>query len=94
MRKRLRPSPATRRPLDLFLEFTDRYAVASTLAHLGAVYRTIDDPDAAREAWPLARDILDELDQSAADQIRTQLHRLAQSEAAAALFAGHAFRQP
>lgn len=78
VRKRLRPSPATSRSLICSREFSDRYAVASTLAHLGAVYRTIDDPDAAREAWQLARDILDELDQSAADQIRTQLHRLDQ----------------
>jgi DNA-binding SARP family transcriptional activator/tetratricopeptide (TPR) repeat protein len=76
--------------LALFREFGDRYGEASTLAHLGAVHRSTDDPDAAREAWQVARDILDTLDTSATDQVRTQLHHLDQSAAAAALFAGHA----
>ena len=64
--------------LALFRAFGDRYGEASALAHLGAIHRTTDDPDAARDAWQLARDILGELDESAADQVRTQLHHRGQ----------------
>jgi DNA-binding SARP family transcriptional activator/tetratricopeptide (TPR) repeat protein len=73
------------RALDLFRTSGDRYAEASTLAHLGASYHTAGDPDAARAAWQYAHDMLDDLDQPAADQVRAQLHHLGQS-AAEALF--------
>jgi Flp pilus assembly protein TadD len=61
----------------------DRYAEASTLAHLGASYHTAGDPDAARAAWQHARDMLDDLDQPAAEQVCAQLHHLGQSTAEA-----------
>jgi tetratricopeptide (TPR) repeat protein len=73
------------RALELFQALGGRHAEASTLAHLGASYHTAGDPDAARAVWQHARDVLDDLDQPAADQVRAQLHHLGQS-AAEALF--------
>jgi DNA-binding SARP family transcriptional activator/tetratricopeptide (TPR) repeat protein len=73
------------RALELFQALGGRHAEASTLAHLGASYHTAGDPDAARVVWQHARDVLDDLDQPAADQVRAQLHHLGQS-AAEALF--------
>jgi hypothetical protein len=52
------------------------HAEASTLAQLGATYHTAGDPAAASAVWQHARDILDDLDQPAADQVRAQLHHL------------------
>ena len=69
--------------LALFREFGDRYAEASTLAHLGASHYAAGDSDAARQVWWRASELLDGLDPSAADQIRTQLHQLDASAAAA-----------
>jgi tetratricopeptide (TPR) repeat protein len=63
------------RALDLFREFGDRYGEASTLAQLGEVHHRAGDPDAARDAWQKARTILGEFDPSAADQVRTRIHR-------------------
>jgi DNA-binding SARP family transcriptional activator/Flp pilus assembly protein TadD len=69
--------------LALFREFGDRYAEASTLAHLGASHYAAGDSDAARQVWWRAWELLDGLDPSAADQIRTQLHQLDPFAAAA-----------
>jgi DNA-binding SARP family transcriptional activator/tetratricopeptide (TPR) repeat protein len=74
------------RALALFRELGDRYGEAGVLAHLGELHRDAGDPDAARDAWRQARAILGELDQPAADQIRTRLHRFDQPAAAEALF--------
>jgi DNA-binding SARP family transcriptional activator len=63
------------RALDLFRAFGDRYGEASTLAQLGEVHHSAGDPDAARDAWQEARAILGEFDPSAADQVRTRIHR-------------------
>jgi tetratricopeptide (TPR) repeat protein len=75
-----------RRALDLFRELGDRYGEASILAQLGEAHRAAGDPDAAREAWRDAQVVLVELDPSAADQLRTRLHRFDQHAAADALF--------
>jgi DNA-binding SARP family transcriptional activator len=69
--------------LELFQEFGDRYAEASTLAHLGASLHAAGDSGAACQAWRRAWGLLDGLDPSAADQIRTQLYQLDPSAAAA-----------
>jgi tetratricopeptide (TPR) repeat protein len=61
------------RALDLFRECGDRYAQASTLAHLGAGHHAAGESDAARAAWQAARDLLEGLDESAAEQISSQL---------------------
>jgi DNA-binding SARP family transcriptional activator/tetratricopeptide (TPR) repeat protein len=65
-----------RQALALFREVGDRFGEASALARLGELHRDAGDPDAAREAWQAARAILGELDPSAADQVRTRLHRV------------------
>jgi DNA-binding SARP family transcriptional activator/tetratricopeptide (TPR) repeat protein len=75
-----------RRALDLFRELGDRYGEASILAQLGEAHRAAGDPDAARGAWRDAQAVLVELDPSAADQLRTRLHRFDQHAAADALF--------
>jgi DNA-binding SARP family transcriptional activator/tetratricopeptide (TPR) repeat protein len=75
-----------RRALALFRELGDRYGEAGILAHLGELHHGAGDPDAARDAWRQARAILDDLDQPAADQLRTRLHRFDQPAAAEALF--------
>jgi DNA-binding SARP family transcriptional activator len=75
-----------RRALALFRELGDRYGEASSLADLGELHRDSSDLGAARDAWRQARAILDELDQPAADQIRSRLRRLDQPAAAEALF--------
>jgi DNA-binding SARP family transcriptional activator/tetratricopeptide (TPR) repeat protein len=75
-----------RQALALFRELGDRYGEAGSLAHLGELHRDAGDPDAARDAWQQARAILGELDQPAADQIRSRLHRFDQPAAAEALF--------
>jgi tetratricopeptide (TPR) repeat protein len=75
-----------RRALELFRELGDRYGEAGILAHLGELHRGSGDPDAARDAWRQASAILAELDQPAADQLRTRLHRFGEPAAAEALF--------
>jgi DNA-binding SARP family transcriptional activator/tetratricopeptide (TPR) repeat protein len=75
-----------RRALDLFRELGDRYGEASSLAQLGEAHRGAGHLDAAREAWREAQDILVELDPSAADQLRTRLHRLDHRAAADFVF--------
>ena len=72
-----------RHALELFRELGDRYGQASTLAHLGASHYAASDSDAARQAWRRAWELLDGVDPSAADQIRTQLHQFDASAAAA-----------
>jgi len=72
-----------RQALELFREFGDRYGEASTLAQLGASHYAAGDSGAARQAWRRAWELLDGLDPSAADQIRTLLHQLDASAAAA-----------
>lgn len=64
------------RALDLFRECGDRYAEASTLAHLGVSHHAAGEPDAASAAWQAARELLDGLDESAAEQIHSQLRLL------------------
>jgi tetratricopeptide (TPR) repeat protein len=39
------------------------------------LFEAAGDPDAARDAWQEARAILGEFDPSAADQVRTRIHR-------------------
>ncbi|HEU0285629.1 MAG TPA: tetratricopeptide repeat protein, partial [Nocardioidaceae bacterium] len=68
----------SRRAEELFGRIGDRFGVASTLARLAELYRRIGDPDASAAASDQARRIIDELDPSAAAQIRAQLHRLEQ----------------
>jgi DNA-binding SARP family transcriptional activator len=72
----------SRRAEQLFDRIGDRYGVASTLARLGELYQRVDDPVAAAAARDEARPIIDELDPSAAAQIRGQLHRLEKQSAA------------
>jgi tetratricopeptide (TPR) repeat protein len=74
---------AAQQALELFSTVGDRYGQASTLAHLGASHYAAGDSDAARQAWRRAWELLDGLDPSAADQIRTQLHQFDASAAAA-----------
>jgi DNA-binding SARP family transcriptional activator/tetratricopeptide (TPR) repeat protein len=75
-----------RRALDLFRELGDRYGEASILAQLGEAHRAAGAPDAAHDAWREAQAVLAELDPSAADHLRTRLHRFDQHAAADALF--------
>jgi tetratricopeptide (TPR) repeat protein len=75
-----------RRALGLFRELGDRYGEAGILAHLGELHRGGGDQDAAHDAWRQARAILAELDQPAAEQIRTRLHRFGEPAAAEVLF--------
>ena len=63
---------------ELFGRIGDRFGVASTQARLADLYRRAGDPDASAAAGDEARRIIDELDPSAAAQIRAQLHRLEQ----------------
>jgi hypothetical protein len=70
------PSVTNRYTLDLFREIGDRYGEASTLAHLAASHQAAGEPDAARSTWHAARDLLDTLDKSAAEQINGQLRIL------------------
>jgi DNA-binding SARP family transcriptional activator/tetratricopeptide (TPR) repeat protein len=76
------------RALELFRALDGRHGEASTLAQLGASYHAAGDPDAAHAVWQQARDVLDDLDESAADQILAQLRHNGQSAAEAL------FRQP
>jgi hypothetical protein len=48
---------------------------------MGASHHAAGDLDAARAAWEQGRDLLDDHDQAAADQIRAQLHHLGESAA-------------
>jgi len=75
--------PCYRRALELFQALGGRHAEASTLVHLGAGHDAAGDPAAARVAWERARDVLAELDEHAADQVRAQLRRLDRSAAEA-----------
>jgi len=68
----------SRRAEELFDRIGDRFGVASTQARLAELYRRVGDPDASAAAGDKARRIIDELDPSAAAQIRVQLHRLEQ----------------
>jgi DNA-binding SARP family transcriptional activator/tetratricopeptide (TPR) repeat protein len=65
--------PCYRQALDLFRAVCDLYAEASTLAHLGACDHLAGDDAAAHEHWRHAHALLDDLDLSTTDQIRTQL---------------------
>jgi tetratricopeptide (TPR) repeat protein len=75
-----------RRALGLFRELGDRYGEASILAQLGEAHRAACAPDAARQAWREAQAVLADLDPSAADHLRSRLHRCNQRAAADALF--------
>ncbi|XRQ09490.1 BTAD domain-containing putative transcriptional regulator [Actinomadura welshii] len=66
-------APRYRQAIALFREVGDTYGEASTIAHLGACHHVAGDEEAAHEGWRDARTLLDDLDPSATDQIRTQL---------------------
>jgi hypothetical protein len=80
-----RAIPCYRRALELFRTLGGRHAEASTLVHLGASHHAAGDPDAARSVWQDARDVLEDVDEHAAKQIRAQLRQLDQSAAEAFL---------
>jgi Flp pilus assembly protein TadD len=73
--------PRYRKALDLFREFGDQYAEASTLAHLGACHHLAGDHAAAHEYWRHAHALLGDLDPSTTDQIHTQLTTIDKSAA-------------
>jgi tetratricopeptide (TPR) repeat protein len=76
-----RAIPCYRQALDLFCEFGDLYAEASTLAHLGACYHIAGDHAAAPQHWRHAQALLGDLDPSTTDQIHTQLTTIDKSAA-------------
>jgi predicted negative regulator of RcsB-dependent stress response len=61
------------RALDLLEDVTDRSAQATVLAHLGDAYHATGDPAMARTAWQQALEILDELHDVGADEVRSRL---------------------
>jgi tetratricopeptide (TPR) repeat protein len=62
--------------LDLVRDLGDRYYEATTLTHLGDTHHATGDLDAAQTAWRQALTILDQLDHSDAEQVRTKLTTL------------------
>jgi tetratricopeptide (TPR) repeat protein len=62
--------------LDLYRRCGDRYNEADVLTHLGEACQSVDDLDAARAAWRLAADILDDLGHADADAVRDRLSHL------------------
>jgi tetratricopeptide (TPR) repeat protein len=81
LRDPARAVPCYHQTLELFRELGDPYAQASTLSHLGAGYHLAGDLTAAHEHWREAHALLDDLEPSTVDQIRTQLATIDESVA-------------
>jgi tetratricopeptide (TPR) repeat protein/transcriptional regulator with XRE-family HTH domain len=64
------------RAIELSRTLKNRYYEAFSLHHLGDTHRAAGEPEAAREQWLLAMEILDELGHSEAAQLRTKLDGL------------------
>jgi DNA-binding SARP family transcriptional activator/Tfp pilus assembly protein PilF len=65
------------RAYDLYREIGgDRYYETDVLMHLGEAHRAAGDPDAARDAWQRALDVLGELDHPDVDRVRAMLEEL------------------
>jgi tetratricopeptide (TPR) repeat protein len=62
--------------LDLCRSTGDRYGETVVLDRLGDVHREADAPDAARDAWKRAADLLDELGNEESVRIRAKLNDL------------------
>jgi tetratricopeptide (TPR) repeat protein len=62
-----------RRVLDLMGPLGNAYNRTEVLTHLGDAHHAVGDLDAARDAWQLALDILDDLDHPDADAVRAKL---------------------
>jgi tetratricopeptide (TPR) repeat protein len=69
-----------RHAIVLFRNLGDRYNEATTLAHLGDTHHATGQPDAARICWERCLDILNDLEHPDADEVRTKLDNLAQTE--------------
>ncbi|MES4908477.1 MULTISPECIES: BTAD domain-containing putative transcriptional regulator [unclassified Streptomyces] len=61
------------RALDLVREFGDRCGEVEILSHLGDSHDARDAPDLARSVWQQALRIADEIDHTAADELRKKL---------------------
>jgi DNA-binding SARP family transcriptional activator/tetratricopeptide (TPR) repeat protein len=70
-----------RNALDLFDDLGDRQNQADTLDRLGDTQCAAGDRDAARHSWQLALHILEDLDHSDVELVRTKLVELAESYA-------------
>jgi DNA-binding SARP family transcriptional activator/tetratricopeptide (TPR) repeat protein len=62
--------------ISLFRQLGVRVSEAETLARLGDTRRAAGHPDAARDAWLRALEILDDLGHSGADEVRAKLRQL------------------
>jgi tetratricopeptide (TPR) repeat protein len=62
--------------ISLFRQLGARVSEAETLARLGDTRRAAGHPDAARDAWLRALEILDDLGHSGADEVRAKLRQL------------------
>ncbi|MBE1489828.1 AfsR/SARP family transcriptional regulator [Plantactinospora soyae] len=65
-----------RQALDQFRDLGDRHEEAKTLTRLGETHLADDDTDAARTVWRQAVAILDDLNPSEAERLRTRLYEL------------------
>jgi DNA-binding SARP family transcriptional activator/Tfp pilus assembly protein PilF len=68
-----------RRSLALCREVGNRSGEATVHDHLGDTHRAAGDPEAARAAWQDALDILDALDHTDAERVRSKLRELDES---------------
>lgn len=62
--------------INLYGQIGDRYGRADVLSHLGDTYQAAGDPGAARGIWRDALATFEELDHTAASQVRAKLHNL------------------
>ena len=65
-----------RRAIGHYREVASRYYESRTLTRLGELHRATGDPDAARQAWKQALDILAELRHPDAEPVRARLDEL------------------
>jgi tetratricopeptide (TPR) repeat protein len=62
--------------VSLLREVGDRYYESDALTHLGDSHLAADAPEAARDAWLQALEILTDLDHPDADRVRERLRAL------------------